>query len=164
MEMSNENIASDRSQDRREQRNSSGNGSVQPHSEGHYPTTTRFSVCLRQRDIIVFQKIKEPKKVNADTLYSAPAQVLYIMDAGIDVEHGVLCQSLWMTSARRPETAASNTEQFKNSQNCVGQFFNSLCHHYRMGEVKYCLALWVSCCVPDYCIGCWVKGFKGMVV
>ena len=59
----------------------------------------------------------------SDTLYSAPAQALYIMDADIDVKHGVFCQSLWITSARRPETAASNTEHFKQADNCGGQFF-----------------------------------------
>ena len=45
------------------------------------------------------------------------------MDADIDVEHGVFCQSLWITSARRPETPASNTEHFKQADNCGGQFF-----------------------------------------
>eukprot|EP00439_Symbiodinium_sp_Y106_P063250 s4705_g9.t1 len=40
-----------------------------------------------------------------------------------DVEHGVFCQSLWITSARRPETPASNTGHFKNAGNCGGQFF-----------------------------------------
>ena len=83
-----------------------------------------FPVFLRQRDIIHrFQKGEEPKKVDADTLYSAPQQALYIMDADIDVEHGVFCQSLWITSARRPETPASNTEHFKQADNCGGQFF-----------------------------------------
>ena len=83
-----------------------------------------FPVFLHQRDIILqFETGKEPKKVDADTLYSAPQQALYIMDADIDVEHGVFCQSLWITSARRPGTPASNTEHFKQADNCGGQFF-----------------------------------------
>ena len=83
-----------------------------------------FPVFLHQRNTIHrLQKGEEPKKVDANTLYSAPAQALYIMDADIDVENGVFCQSLWITSARRPETAASNTEHFKNADNCGGQFF-----------------------------------------
>ena len=45
------------------------------------------------------------------------------MDADIDVEHGVFCQSLWITSARRPETAAFNTEHFKKAERFSGQFF-----------------------------------------
>ena len=83
-----------------------------------------FPVFLHQRDIIHrFQKGEEPKKVDADTLYSAPQQALYIMDADIDVEHGVSCQSLWITSARRPETPASKTEHFKKAERFSGQFF-----------------------------------------
>ena len=83
-----------------------------------------FPVFLHQRDIIHrFQKGEEPKKVDADTLYSAPQQALYIMDADIDVEHGVFCQSLWITSARRPETAAFSTEHFKKAERFSGQFF-----------------------------------------
>ena len=79
-----------------------------------------FPVFLHQRDIILqFEKDKEPKKVDAATLYSAPPQALYIMDADIDVEYGVFCQSLWITSARRP----ANTEHFKQADNCGGQFF-----------------------------------------
>ena len=70
-----------------------------------------------------FETGKEPKEVDVKTLRSAPAQALYIMDADIDVEHGVFCQSLWITSARRPETPASNTEHFKQADNCGGQFF-----------------------------------------
>ena len=57
------------------------------------------------------------------TLKSAPEQALYIMDADIDVEHGVSCQSLWITSARRPETPASNAEHFKKAERFSGQFF-----------------------------------------
>ena len=84
-----------------------------------------FPVFLHQRDIIhLFQKGEEPKKVDADALYSAPQQALYIMDADIDVEHGVFCQSLWITSARRPETTAFNSgDFFKQADNCGGQFF-----------------------------------------
>ena len=83
-----------------------------------------FPVFLRQRDIILqFEKDKEPKKVDAATLYSAPPQALYTMDADIDVEHGVSCQSLWITSARRPETAAFSTEHFKKAERFSGQFF-----------------------------------------
>ena len=78
-----------------------------------------FPVFLHQRDIIhLFQKGKEPKKVDVKTLRSAPAQALYIMDADIDVEHGVFCQSLWITS-----TAAFNTEHFKKAERFSGQFF-----------------------------------------
>ncbi|CAL1167177.1 unnamed protein product [Cladocopium goreaui] len=83
-----------------------------------------FPVFLHQRDIIhLFQKGKEPKEVDVKTLRSAPAQALYIMDADIDVEHGVFCQSLWITSARRPETAAFNTEHFKKAERFSGQCF-----------------------------------------
>ena len=84
-----------------------------------------FPVFLHQRDIIHrFQKGEEPKEVDADTLYSAPQQALYIMDADIDVQHGVFCQSLWITSARRPGTAAFNSgDFFKRADNCGGQFF-----------------------------------------
>ncbi|CAL1145573.1 unnamed protein product, partial [Cladocopium goreaui] len=83
-----------------------------------------FPVFLHQGDIIHrFQKGEEPKKVDADTLYSASAQALYIMDADIDVAHTVFCQSLWITSARRPETAAFNTEHFKKAERFSGQFF-----------------------------------------
>ena len=83
-----------------------------------------FPVFLHQRDVIFrFKKGEEPKLVNVRTLRSAPPQALYIMDADIDVEHGVFCQSFWITSARRPETPASNTEHFKNSKNCGEQFF-----------------------------------------
>ena len=77
-----------------------------------------FPVFLHRDDIILqFEKDKEPKKVDADTLYSAPAQALYIMDADIHRKHGVLCQSLWK------ESPASNTEHFKQADNCGGQFF-----------------------------------------
>ena len=83
-----------------------------------------FPVFLHRDNVIHrFKKGEEPKKVDADTLYSAPAQALYIMDADIDVKHGVFCQSLWITSARRPETAASNTEHFKQAERFSGQFF-----------------------------------------
>ena len=83
-----------------------------------------FPVFLHQRDIILqFEKDKEPKKVDAATLYSAPPQALYIMDADIDMEHGVSCQSLWITSARRPQTAAFSTEHFKKAERFSGQFF-----------------------------------------
>ena len=83
-----------------------------------------FPVFLHRKDrILQFKKGKEPKEVDVKTLRSAPAQALCIMDADIDVEHDVDCQSLWITSARRPGTPTSNTEHFKNSQNCGGQFF-----------------------------------------
>ena len=83
-----------------------------------------FPVFLRRDDnILQFEKGKEPKEVDVKTLRSAPAQALYIMDADIHRKHGVSCQSLWITSARRPETPASNTEHFENSKNCGGQFF-----------------------------------------
>ena len=84
----------------------------------------KFPVFLHRDDnIFQFEKDKEPKKVDADTLYSAPAQALYIMDADIHRKHGVFCQSLWVTSARRPETAAFSTEHFKKAERLSGQFF-----------------------------------------
>ena len=84
-----------------------------------------FPVFLHQRDdIFRFKKGEEPKLVDVRTLKSAPQQALYIMDADIDVEHGVFCQSLWITSARRPETTAFNSgDFFKQADNCGGQFF-----------------------------------------
>ena len=83
-----------------------------------------FPVFLHRKDrILQFKKGKEPKEVDVKTLRSAPAQALYIMDADIDVEHDVDCQSLWITSARRPETPASNTGHFKQADNCGGQLF-----------------------------------------
>ena len=83
-----------------------------------------FPVFLHRDNIIhLFQKGEEPKKVDVDTLYSAPQQALYIMDADIHEKQWVFCQSLWITSARRPETPASNTEHFKQADNCGGQFF-----------------------------------------
>ena len=84
-----------------------------------------FPVFLHQRDdIFRFKKGEEPKLVDVRTLKSAPEQALYIMDADIDVEHGVFCQSLWITSARRPETTAFNSgDFFKQAENCGGQFF-----------------------------------------
>ena len=77
-----------------------------------------FPVFLHRKDrILQFKKGKEPKEVDVKTLRSAPAQALYIMDADIDVEHGVDCQSLWITSARR------HTEHFKKAERFSGQFF-----------------------------------------
>ena len=74
-----------------------------------------FPVFLHRKDrILQFKKGKEPKEVDVKTLRSAPAQALYIMDADIDVEHDVDCQSLWITS---------NTGHFKQADNCGGQFF-----------------------------------------
>ena len=88
-----------------------------------------FPVFLHQRDIIhLFQKGKEPKEVDVKTLRSAPAQALYIMDADIDVEHGVFCQSLWITSARRPETALSTPNILRRPSAFLG---SALCHHGR---------------------------------
>ena len=79
-----------------------------------------FPVFLHRRDdIFRFKKGEEPKLVDVRTLKSAPEQALYIMDADIDVEHGVDCQSLWITS----ETPASNAEHFKSAENGGGQFF-----------------------------------------
>ncbi|CAJ1460087.1 unnamed protein product [Effrenium voratum] len=83
-----------------------------------------FPVFLHQRDdIFRFKKGEEPKLVDVRTLKSILPKALCIMDADIDVEHGVFCQSLWITSARRPETAACNTEHFKKAKNEGGQFF-----------------------------------------
>ena len=83
-----------------------------------------FPVFLHRKDrILQFKKGKEPKEVDVKTLRSAPAQALCIMDADIDVEHDVDCHSLWITSARRPETPASNAGHFKLADNCGGQFF-----------------------------------------
>ena len=83
-----------------------------------------FPVFLHRDDnILQFEKGKEPKEVDVKTLRSAPAQALYIMDADIHRKHGVSCQSLWITSARRPETAAFSTEHFKKAERFSGQFF-----------------------------------------
>ena len=83
-----------------------------------------FPVFLHRDNVILqFEKGEEPKKVDANALWSAPEQALYIMDADIDVKHGVFCQSLWITSARRPETAAFNTEHFKKAERFSGQCF-----------------------------------------
>ena len=73
--------------------------------------------------MLQFEKGKEPKEVDVKTLRSAPAQALYIMDADIHRKHGVSCQSLWITSARRPETAAFSTDHFKKAERFSGQFF-----------------------------------------
>ena len=79
-----------------------------------------FPAFLHQRDdIFRFKKGEEPKLVDVRTLKSAPQQALYIMDADIDVEHGVFCQSLWITSA----TAFNSGDFFKRADNCGGQFF-----------------------------------------
>ena len=83
-----------------------------------------FPVFLHRDDnILQFEKGKEPKEVDVKTLRSAPAQALYIMDADIHRKHGVSCQSLWITSARRPETAAFSAEHFKKAERFSGQFF-----------------------------------------
>ena len=84
-----------------------------------------FPVFLHRDDnILQFEKGKEPKEVDVKTLRSAPAQALYIMDADIHRKHGFFCQSLWITSARRPETAAFNSgDFFKRADNCGGLFF-----------------------------------------
>ena len=83
-----------------------------------------FPVFLHRDDnILQFEKGKEPKEVDVKTLRSAPAQALYIMDADIHRKHGVFCQSLWITSARRPETPTWNADHFKQADNCGGQFF-----------------------------------------
>ena len=83
-----------------------------------------FPVFLHRDDnILQFEKGKEPKEVDVKTLRSAPAQALYIMDADIHRKHGVFCQSLWITSARRPETPTWNAHHFKQADNCGGQFF-----------------------------------------
>ena len=84
-----------------------------------------FPVFLHRGDnILQFEKGKEPKEVDVKTLRSAPAQALYIMDADIHRKRGVFCQSLWITSARRPETAAFDSgDFFKQADNCGGHFF-----------------------------------------
>ena len=84
-----------------------------------------FPVFLHRDNIILqLEKDKEPKKVDADILYSAPAKALYIMDADIHEKQWVFCQSLWITSARRPDTAAFNSgDFFKQADSCGGQFF-----------------------------------------
>ena len=46
------------------------------------------------------------------------------MGADIHEKQWVFCQSLWITSARRPETAAFNSgDFFKQADTCGGQFF-----------------------------------------
>ena len=84
-------------------------------------------VFLHLRDeILQFEKGKEPERVDGNTLWALSQtnkRALYIMDANIDKEHSVYCQSLWVTSARRPETRAFDTEHFKRAKTCKGQFF-----------------------------------------
>eukprot|EP00438_Fugacium_kawagutii_P028876 Skav207641 [mRNA] locus=scaffold1172:217788:219233:+ [translate_table: standard] len=88
------------------------------------PELSKFPVFLRQKNRITqFKKGEMPKKVNADTVGSAPRQALYIMDADNQYECYVDCQSLWITSARKSESPAFNTEHFKHAVRASGQFF-----------------------------------------
>ena len=88
------------------------------------PELIKFPIFLHNGDdIICFKKGEEPLEVDVRTLKTAPRQALYVMDASIDVERRVQCQSLWITSARRPGSPAFNTEHFKHADNCGGRFF-----------------------------------------
>lgn len=88
------------------------------------PELSQFPVFLhRESQITQFKKGEMPKKVDADTVGSAPRQALYIMDADIHLKCFVDCQSLWITSARKSESPAFNTEHFKHADNCGGRFF-----------------------------------------
>ena len=75
-----------------------------------------FPVFLHRRDIVLqFENGKEPKGVDVETLWCAPPNALYILDGDVDVEHAVWCQSLGVTSARRPGTSAYKTVSSKLS-------------------------------------------------
>ena len=88
------------------------------------PELSKFPIFLHRLDRITqFKKGDEPLEVDVRTLRSAPRKALYVMDADINEEHDVSFQSLWITSARRPESPASNTEHFKHADNCGGRFF-----------------------------------------
>ena len=62
-------------------------------------------------------------QADVGTLRAAPEQALYVMDANMDVERGVRCQSLWITSARKPQSPAFNSEHFKHAPRADGEFF-----------------------------------------
>lgn len=88
------------------------------------PELSKFPVFLHRLDKITqFKTGEEPLEVDVRTLRSAPSQALYIMDADNQYECYVDCQSLWITSARKPESPAFNTEHFKHANNCCGEFF-----------------------------------------
>ena len=88
------------------------------------PELSKFPVFLhRESQITQFKKGEMPKKVDADTVGSAPSQALYIMDADIHLKCYVDCQSLWITSARKPESPAFNSEHFKHAARADGEFF-----------------------------------------
>ena len=104
------------------------------------PELSKFPVFLhRESQITQFKKGEMPKKVDADTVGSAPSQALYIMDADIHLKCNVDCQSLWITSARKPERSAFNTEHFKHANNVV--VGSSFCHH----------GLWRKCWMTRSC-------------
>ncbi|CAE7941970.1 unnamed protein product, partial [Symbiodinium sp. KB8] len=94
-------------------------GSFKLEQDSEIWNETKFYVRDCYKEIADIMLKNKPHR----TLKSAPEQALYIMDADIDVEHGVSCQSLWITSARRPETPASNAEHFKKAERFSGQFF-----------------------------------------
>ena len=90
----------------------------------HDKELSKFPVFLHHQDVIYHFKMgEEPKEVDAKNVRLAPKEALYIMDADIDVEHGVSCQSLWIISGRNPGTASSNTEHFKIAARVSGEFF-----------------------------------------
>ena len=70
-----------------------------------------------------FLKGQQPREVDGAIVRRAMPRALYIMDASIDMKNEVVCQSLWITSARKPESSAFNTEHFKYADNCGGRFF-----------------------------------------
>ena len=88
------------------------------------PELSNFPVFLHQKNKITqFKKGEEPLLVDVRTLWSAPRQALYIMDADNQYECYVDCQSLWITSARKPKSPAFNTEHFKHALRADGEFF-----------------------------------------
>ena len=88
------------------------------------PELSKFPIFLHRLDRITqFKKGEEPLEVDVRILRSAPSQALYVMDADINEEHDVSCQSLWITSARRPGSPAFNTEHFKHADIYGGRFF-----------------------------------------
>ena len=88
------------------------------------PELSKFPVFLhRENQITQFKKGEEPLEVDVRTLRSAPSQALYVMDADIHLKCYVDCQSLWITSARKPESPAFNTEHFKHAARADGEFF-----------------------------------------
>ena len=88
------------------------------------PELSKFPVFVhRKKRITQCKKGEEPLRVDVRTLWSARSQALYVMDADIYIECYVSCQSLWITSARKPESSAFNSEHFKHAARADGEFF-----------------------------------------